>query len=166
MVIVVTRCRPLKFHIQRIIDNRWDMEVNDSGGRGHISPPTETLLDVKSWTCCLPHERTGRDGVTKVHPASTTITRVIWKTCIGYYLYKATMINSVRSCSGLNYNYILGLIVLSINLVFFHGQWQPSKHIKLLKRLRNISNFHEQIHSFKSLQGGIISLIPLRPWLT
>ena len=103
LVIVVTRCRPLKFHIQRIIDNRWDMEVNDSGGRGHISPPTETLLDVKSWTCCLPHERTGRDGVTKVHPASTTITRVIWKTWIEYYLYKVTLINWVESYIGFNY---------------------------------------------------------------
>ena len=109
LVIVVTRCRPLKFHIQRIIDNRWDMEVNDSGGRGHISPPTETLLDVKSWTCCLPHERTGRDGVTKVHPASTTITRVIWKTCIEYYLYKVTLINWVESYIGLNH--VVGWII-------------------------------------------------------
>ena len=104
LVIVVTRCRPLKLHIQRIIDNRWDMEVNDSGGRGHVSPPTETLLDVKSWTCCLPHERTGRDGVTKVHPASTTITRVIWKTCIEYYLCKITWINWVELHIGFNYN--------------------------------------------------------------
>ena len=91
-----------------------DTTFHVSAGWGYFSPPTETLLDVKSWTCCLPHERTGRDGVTKVHLASTTITRVIWKTCIEYYLYKATLINWVESCSGLNYIRMTQLLTHSV----------------------------------------------------